>query len=99
MDAQLEKSIAAHKVIHRGFEIRVKRDFGNQFHLIDGMPCMWGYVVVKDGCNAMPGATWFQTVKAAKRGIDALFDVGGANAASDDHEWVQSWWLRVRENA
>lgn len=67
-------SIASYKRDYRGYEIRVKRDFGSQFHLIDGMPCMWGYVVVKDGCNAMPGATWFQTVKEAKRAIDVLIE-------------------------
>lgn len=63
---------------YKGYDIVVKRDFGSQFFLIDGMPCMWGYVVVigKDkpfaGCNAMPGATWFQTVKDAIEAIDVL---------------------------
>ncbi len=35
----------------------------------DGKP---GVMVVKDGCNAMPGATWFESVEQAKKGIAAL---------------------------
>lgn len=68
-----DKAIASYSVKYRGFKVVVKRDFGGRFFLIDGMPCMWGYVVIDDtGCNVMPGATWFQTVRDAKRGIDNL---------------------------
>lgn len=80
-----DRSIAAYKLRYRGYDIVVKRDFGDKPFLIDGMPCMWGYVVCNTaetietkgqyaGTNAMPGAILFQTVKAAKRAIDALID-------------------------
>lgn len=62
----------AHSIEFKGFTIKLKRDFGSQWFLIDGMPCMWGYVVTQNGMNVMPGATWFQTVKDAKQGIEAL---------------------------
>ena len=31
-----------------------------------------GVMVVKDGCNPMPGGCWFHTVDDAKKGIAAL---------------------------
>jgi hypothetical protein len=31
-----------------------------------------GYVVTKGGCNVMPGATWFETMAGAHKGIAAL---------------------------
>jgi hypothetical protein len=49
-----------------GYSIQRKRDF----------PCggreRVGYVVAKGGCNVMPGATWFETVAGAHKGIAAL---------------------------
>jgi hypothetical protein len=49
-----------------GYIIKRKRDF----------PCggnnRVGYVVTKGGCNVMPGATWFETVPGAHKGIAAL---------------------------
>lgn len=66
-----------YQVDHRGHSIIVKQDFGDSWHLIDGMPCAWGYVVVKDGCNAMPAAIWFQTVRDAKAAIDILIQAEG----------------------
>lgn len=83
----LEKCMAAHKLKYREFEIVMKLDFGDEFHLIDGMPCNQGYIVCYGPtqkyakCNAMPGATWFQTVKQAKRAIDVLIQVGGEGKA------------------
>ena len=76
-------NISAHKLNYRDFAIVVKQDFGGRPHLIDGMPCMWGYVVTAGptqsypGSNAMPGATWFQTVKDAKKAIDVFIEVEG----------------------
>lgn len=64
------------QIEYRGYNIQVKRDFGGRAHLVDGLPCMWGYVVVKGICNVMPGGTWFQTVKSAKQAIDILIDHG-----------------------
>ncbi len=77
-----------YQVQYRGHVIGLKRDFGFQFVLLDGMPCMWGYVVTYGadheyaGCNSMPGAVWFQTVRDAKHAIDVLVEVGPDNAAA-----------------
>ena len=49
---------------HRGFTIEPKRDFGPAGFLLDGRFVKVGYVVVKNGCNAMPGAVWFRTIRA-----------------------------------
>lgn len=68
---------------HCGHRIVVKKDFGTSpgFHLIDGLPCAWGYIVTKDGCNVIPGATWFQTVEDAKFAIEVLtLTDGGKNS-------------------
>lgn len=63
---------------HRGFRIEPKRDFGaGRGYLVNGQWIKKGYVVVKDACNVMPGAAWFQTVAEAKRAIDVLIAVGG----------------------
>jgi hypothetical protein len=62
---------------YREHVIKVKQDFGNGFHLIDGMPTNFGYVVVKDNVNVVPGAGWFQTVKEAKHAIDVLITTDG----------------------
>ncbi len=74
---------------YKGFVIKIKRDFGNtgqHMHLIDGMPCAWGYVVTdeKEFINVMPAATWFQTVKDAIRAIDILIECGGKPVAPYD---------------
>ena len=69
--------------------IEEKRDFGNQFHWIDGAPVEHGYVVVLDHCNAMPGATWFQTVAEAKLACDIL------DSAGPDEFWTR--WKLLRD--
>ena len=61
---------------YRDHYIMVKRDFGGGFHMIDGMPCAFGYVVTRGGCNVIPGAGWFQTVADAEIGIDCLIEAG-----------------------
>lgn len=84
---------------YKGFRIVVKRDFGSSPFLIDGMPCIWGYVVTYGpgmeyaGCNAMPGATWFQTVREAKDAIDTHIAVGGEK--NSDAFW-SAWQERKR---
>lgn len=48
-----------------------------------------GYVVCdtsQGGCNVMPGATWFDTVEEAMRGIDVHKVVDG-NGAKFWHLW------------
>ena len=62
---------------YRGYSIKPKKDFGTQGFLIEGKWVKKGYVVVKDGCNAMPGATWFRTVAEAEEAIDVLIAVDG----------------------
>ena len=80
-------------VEHRGYRIAVKQDFGPEPPTVDGMPVMSGYVVLdQDGDNAMPGATWFQTVKSAKHAIDVLIDVGGPENADQ-------FWALLRQEA
>jgi len=67
----------AYRLKYRGYTIQLLRH-GTQWHLIDGLPCVAGYVVTDGGiCNVMPGATWFETVKQAKHGIDCLIAAGG----------------------
>ncbi len=86
----------AYTVDYRGCTIRVKGDFGDNPFLIDGMPCAWGYVVTRGHCNVMPGATWFQTVKDAKRGIDALVMAEAMN--QNDTMIAEAFWTAIRES-
>jgi hypothetical protein len=72
---------------YRGFTIEPKRDFGPTGSLVDGRLTKVGYVAVRDGCNAMPGATWFSTIESTKEAIDVLITVG-----SDS----ERFWQRVR---
>jgi hypothetical protein len=58
---------------YRGYKIMPKQDFGSQPFLIKGEWVKSGFNVIdKNGCNAMPGATWFRTTIDAKEAIDAL---------------------------
>lgn len=59
-----------------GFTIKPKLDFGLHGYLIDGKMVKEGFVVCKNGCNIMPGATWFQTVPDAEQAIKVLLHVG-----------------------
>ena len=62
---------------HRGFTVEPKRDFGPSGFYIGGKFIKSGFVVTKNGCNAMPAATWFLSVDDAKRAIDTFIDVAG----------------------
>jgi hypothetical protein len=63
---------------YKDHQIVPKKDFGGgKGFLIDGHFIKNGFVVTKDGCNAMPGATWFQTTKAAMKAIDDLIVADG----------------------
>lgn len=55
-----------------GYRIEPKQDFGPNGFLIEGRWVKSGFVVTKQGCNVMPGATWFETEPEAKKGIAAL---------------------------
>lgn len=62
---------------YRGYVIVEKRDFGGSGYLIDGFRVQHGYVVTEHGgCNAMPGATWFLSVREACEAIDVLLARG-----------------------
>ena len=55
------------------YHIKIKRDCG---------PYGWsnrrdGFIVLKDGCNCMPGAVRFKTIEDAMLGIQAHMNVGG----------------------
>lgn len=67
---------------YRGCRIEPKLDFGTRGFLTKGKWVKKGWVVIKNHCNVMPGACWFQTVKEAKRGIDVLIEVGDKNPAA-----------------
>jgi hypothetical protein len=63
---------------YAGYRIKPKQDFGSGFwdaptrrHVKEG------WVIVKDGCNAMPGATWAHNLAEAHQMIDVLEAVGG----------------------
>jgi hypothetical protein len=58
------------KITYKGFEIKPKLDWT---HAADQR----GFVVVKDWCNVMPAACWFETVKEARHGINVLLKVKG----------------------
>ena len=81
---------------YRGFTIEPKRDFGPTGFYIDGKFTKIGYVVIKDGCNAMPGATWFHTTESAKNAIDILIEVGGADIWNRPAGYSRRFWERVR---
>lgn len=65
-------------VEYAGFIIKPKRDFGSTgfYDAKTRRNVKEGWVVVKNGCNAMPGATWAHTKAQAKQLIDVLLAVG-----------------------
>ena len=64
---------------YRGYEIEPKLDFGLHGYLDSkGKVIRKGWVVYRNGCNVMPGATWFFTVPEAKHGIDIYIRVRGS---------------------
>lgn len=65
-----------------GFVIKRKRDFPASLN-------KFGYVVVKDGCNPMPGAARFSSVAQAQKGI-AAFNIALKIAPKPiaDTDWV-----------
>lgn len=85
----------SHTVEYRGFGIVRKMDFGNQPHLIDGHMVKEGYLAIENGCNALPGATWGQTVQSVKNMIDDLI-TAREDAATKDIPVATAFWARVR---
>ncbi|MGE7828864.1 hypothetical protein [Paenibacillus sp. NPDC093718] len=62
---------------YRGFVIRAKLDMGDTPWQVNGNCYRKGYVVVKDGCNPIPGSGWFHSIIEAKAGIDIFLEVNG----------------------
>lgn len=82
---------------YRGFTIEPKRDFVGAGFYINGAFTKRGYVV-KDDCNAMPGATWFHTIEGAKEAIDILIDVGGADIWNPSPDTFTRFWERMESS-
>lgn len=64
------------------YRIVPKKDFGNSPFLINGKMVSTGLVVIYNtgkykGCNAMPGATWSQTIRDALQMIAVFEQCGG----------------------
>lgn len=57
-------------VTYRGFTIKPKLDFGSYPHRNHGNVISTGWVVIKDGCLALPGATWSESILSARASID-----------------------------
>lgn len=62
---------------YHGYSIQLKRDFPKGGALIDGKIITRGWVVIKNSCNIMPGATWFRSITKAKHAIDVFIKSGG----------------------
>lgn len=75
-DTEMRQRFEQGKHSYRGYTIQAKRDYADVLSFDRGFYIRDGYVVVKDGCNAMPGAAWFQTVDSARKSIDILEAVG-----------------------
>ena len=76
------------------FRIIPKRDFGGRPFLIDGAWVSSGFIVTHGpdhryaGCNAMPGATWFRTIRDAVTGIRCLIAADGDGP---------TFWMLIRQ--
>jgi len=81
---------------YRGFTIQPKRDFDRNGFFIKGRVIREGFVVVRDGLNVMPAATWFFTVGHAKTGIDILIEVAGDKAGRDFGEYAPRFWEEIK---
>jgi len=66
-----DKKITDEEVNYKGYIIKPKRDFGRDGFLINGKTVKKGFVVTDNhNINVMPGATWFQTIEEAEKGVD-----------------------------
>ena len=75
-EEQMRKRFESGKLNYKGFVIEAKRDYADVLAYDQGFYLRDGFVVVKDGCNATPGAGWFKSVREAKEAIDILAIVG-----------------------
>lgn len=61
--------------------------------LIGGEWVSDGYVVTDGTCNVMPGATWFRTIRGAKRAVDCLIQARRAPGIGPDDVAEEFWRL------
>lgn len=81
------------------YQIKIKRDFGGgKGFWMKGAGDVGtgnygfvksGFVVVKDGCNCIPGACWFRTVDEAMDGIRAHMIAGSTMAWHDEYKRIR----------
>lgn len=77
------------------YQIKIKRDWGRYGFWNPKTRRLekQGFVVVKGGCNIMPGAVWFKTVEQAIRAIAIL------EQASHDADLFWQLMKEDRKNA
>jgi hypothetical protein len=63
-------------VKYRGFEIKPKLDFGQYPYHSHGNITSTGWIVVKDGCLALPAAGWNSSILEARASIDIWIESG-----------------------
>jgi len=98
------------QIAYRGFIIVPKRDFGEHGHYSYGYWIKSGWVVTfgsgeYEGCNAMPGATWFSFVDEAMRAIDIYLELS-KGLPKDESQWTaldnraftDGFWKRIRKD-
>lgn len=71
------------------YRIVPKRDFGPKGFWIGGEWVRSGFIVTRDGCNCMPGATWFQSISDAFFAIEVLEKTRGG-----PDFWIAMQWRR-----
>ena len=64
------------KKMAKKYRIKAKRDFGPYGYFHKGKTYHTGLVVVKDGCNAVPGAGWFMSYASAMLAVEVLEETG-----------------------
>ena len=62
------------EIKYRGFTIKPKMDMGSTPWMSNGNTIRRGYVVIRDGCLAMPGGSWSGSIIEAKVSIDTFIE-------------------------
>ncbi|TQS01389.1 hypothetical protein [Paenibacillus ottowii] len=76
------------RIEYKGFIIQPKLDMGRNPWRIKGNDIRRGYIVMENGCLAMPGGAWACSVVEAKHMIDTYLESGGD---------VQKFWELLRK--
>lgn len=64
------------QIAYKGFTIQAKLDMGAYPWQSKGNDIRRGYIVVENGCLAMPGGAWSESVIGAKAMIDIYLEAG-----------------------